>query len=401
VSVEPKTIEVERTAVPTGGFMATEREATERLLPGIEAALAERSLMELEQPNGAAVAIFREHGAPGLLVPAEYGGAGATAVEAVRVQRVLGSVAPSIAVGSTMHHLSVAGFVAFLTHHAAADAPEWEMIRQIAANGLLVASASAEGRMGESQLRPTVEAQRRGASFVISGSKKPVSLSTSMNLLTASVVMRSDRPDEDGQTAMAIVPAGTPGMTVRKFWDSPILAAAESDEVVLEDVEVPEDLVLPTGDAEGEPGAMDAMQKTAFLWFELTVTAPYIGMASALVERVLERSDLDELELANVASDLESSMIALEGVAATIDGTATDDQLARALFVRYATEGALRRTVPVLVERISGLPFIKGPEIAYLLSACHVLPFHPRGRTRMARTLVDHLRGSGFRSGDF
>ncbi|HSV68071.1 MAG TPA: acyl-CoA dehydrogenase family protein [Mycobacteriales bacterium] len=132
-----------------------------------------------------------------------------------------------------------------------------------------------------------------GETLVLSGRKKPCSLARSMDLLTASVSV--PRADGDGQQlAVALIPRATPGVEVRPFWNSFVLAGAESDEVVLTDVEVPPDLVVRT---EAGPGdTLDSLQTTGFLWFELLMAASYLGMASALAERVLSAGRADVAE---------------------------------------------------------------------------------------------------------
>jgi alkylation response protein AidB-like acyl-CoA dehydrogenase len=386
-----------RTESPEVKLLDRDREVAERVLPGAQAALAEHALMDLEQRGSPAIAAFREFGGPGLLVPREYGGAGASLLDAVRVQRVIGSLSPSLAIGTTMHHISIAGFVEVLRATADPDAPEWELVRQVATQPLIVASGSAEGITGQSVLRPTVEARRSGDNFLVAGSKKPCSLSASMDIFSASVVLRSDDPEEDGQTAMAIVFAGTPGIERRPFWETPILGGAESDEVVLEDVEIPQDLIVLTG----ENGGMDRSQAITFLWFELLATACYLGAASALVERALATGKGEPMQVAGMLTDVESAMAAVEGVAATAGEQPTEADLVRSLHARYCGQEHGERAAATAVEVMGGLRFIRDPETAYLLAATHALGFHPPPRARIAQAIVDHVHGKPFRTGDF
>src|SRR3954471_18715036 len=88
-------------------FMRADREACDRLLPGLRERLTEIPLRELESPDSPAMGLFRAHGGPALLIPADRGGLGASALDAVRVGRVLGSLAPSLAVATAMHHFSI------------------------------------------------------------------------------------------------------------------------------------------------------------------------------------------------------------------------------------------------------------------------------------------------------
>jgi alkylation response protein AidB-like acyl-CoA dehydrogenase len=90
-------------------YLQPERNACARFLPGLEDALARLPPAERERPGGPALGLFRECGGPGPLIPAEHGGLGATPLDALRVQRAVGSRSPSLAVATTMHHFSVAG----------------------------------------------------------------------------------------------------------------------------------------------------------------------------------------------------------------------------------------------------------------------------------------------------
>jgi alkylation response protein AidB-like acyl-CoA dehydrogenase len=224
-------------------FLARERAAVEALLPGLDKTLAEVPLAELEQVGGPALAAFRAAGGPALLVPAEHAGIGADPVQAVRVQRAVGARCPSLAVATTMHHFSVATLV---ETSRLSTGFEWMLLEGIARQGLLVASGFAEGRPGQAILEPTMTAAPSGTGVAITGSKKPCSLAYSMDLLTVSVSV--PRLDGSGdQMAVALVPANSAGLERRPFWNSFVLAGAESDEVVLTGVEVPHDLAPWTG----------------------------------------------------------------------------------------------------------------------------------------------------------
>lgn len=75
-------------------FLERERAALTKLLPGLDDGLRALPLMVLEGPESPGIGLFRECGGPGLLAPTTLQGRGATALEAVRVQRALGSRSP-------------------------------------------------------------------------------------------------------------------------------------------------------------------------------------------------------------------------------------------------------------------------------------------------------------------
>ncbi|MCX5582921.1 acyl-CoA dehydrogenase family protein [Streptomyces erythrochromogenes] len=370
-------------------FLQRERTALDKALPGLDAELAAHPFTDLESAGGPGLAAFTETGGSALLVPSEHGGYGADLLTAVRVQRAIGSRSPSLAVATTMHHFSVASLVEAAAHTSGL---EWMLLAAIAKDRLLLASGFAEGRTGQGILAPNLTARVEGEKVWLSGSKKPCSLAHSMNLLTASVALPG--PDGTPQLAIALIPAEAPGLSVRPFWGSPILAGAESDEVVLDDVEVPAELLVRTDVT--DDGRLDHLQTVGFVWFELLMTASYLGAASALVERTLANTRVDAAVRAEAATTLEAAALAVEGLAASTEPIG-QDTLASALICRYAAQDAINRVLALSVEALGGMAFISSGDIAYLHSACRALAFHPPSRARMAAPLVDALAGEPLR----
>ncbi len=364
-------------------FLKPERAALESLLPGLDAALARMPLMEMERRGNPAIATFRSLGGPGLLIPTRLGGRGATPLQAVRAQRAVACRSPSLAVAATMHHFSVASVVEISPEE---PGPEGQLLAAIAGGNLYVASGFAEGHTGASVLTSALQVRQGAGGLVLNGSKKPCSLSASMDLLAASVPL----PGGEG-LAVAVIPADAPGLERHPFWHSPILAGAESDEVVFHDVPVAADSLFPAGG----PGRVDALQDRSFLWFELLISASYLGIASALAERVLSAGRGGAAERVTLAGELEGGMAALEGVARAMEGGGRgNDELARMLLVRYAVQGAIARATDLAVELLGGMAFIQSPEVSYLLAASRALAFHPPSRSASARRLDEYITGS-------
>ena len=367
-------------------LLRTERETLERYLPGLDKYLRDTPLVDLEKPGAGALETFRELGGPALLVPAEYEGKGASMLDAVRIQRAIGSRSPSLAVATTMHHFSVASLVE-LTQ--AGNGFEWAMLMAIAENSWLLSSGFAEGKPGQHILSPTMRGIPADGGIVVSGTKKPCSLTWSMNLMSASVAVAG--PDGgSGRTAVVLVPADTEGIERAPFWRSTALAAAESDQVTLNEVFVPDALIFYPQDSE----SMDPIQARGFVWFELLICASYLGAATNLAERVIERGRGSEMDRAGLAIELESAAAALEHVAITAAHTNDNDALlANALFVRYATERTIERVVMSATAVAGGMAFIESSDIAYLLAATRALAFHPPSREAAAAPLVRYLSG--------
>jgi alkylation response protein AidB-like acyl-CoA dehydrogenase len=304
------------------------------------------------------------------------------------VQRALGARSPSLAVATTMHHFSMASIVLLAQ---TGTGFEWMLMEGVARGGKLLASGFAEGRPDAGILAPSMTAQVVDGGIRVNGVKRPCSLARSMDLLTASVLL--PRPDGPGeQLAVVLIPAGSDGLTVTTFWGSFALAGAESDQVTIDDVFVPDELVVRPDTVAGQQ--LDGVQSAGFLWFELLMSASYLGAASALVERVLLNERIPEVERVRLVVELEGAMSAVENIARQVPDAQRDPALlADALFVRYAVQDAIARAVPRAVELLGGLAFISSDEIGYLAAAVNGLGFHPPARGRMAAPLARYLLG--------
>lgn len=368
-------------------LLVKEREVCERHLPGLDDRLAAIPLSELESPDSPGVELYRSAGGAGLLIPTVHGGAGASAVDAVRLTRTVAARSPSLAVATTMHQFSVASLVALA---ASGDGLEWMLLDGVARDRHLMSSGFAEGRTAQGILAPTMTAAWDGHAWRVSGRKQPCSLSRSMDLLTASV--RLETAEGSHRTGIALVPAASPGLTVEPFWDSPVLAGAESDAVVLDDVEVHPDLVIEL--ETGPRGELDDLQTLGFVWFELLVTACYLGVAAALAERVLRDRRGPAAELVGLGVAIEGAALMLDGVAHALDdGAVGNDALAHALITRFTIADTIRTTVARSVELLGGMAFVRSPEVAYLAAACHAIGFHPPSRQSSVDALLGWFAG--------
>lgn len=368
----------------------TARDVCERLHPGLIKALEELPLLERESADSPVLDIFRTHGGAGLLVPSAYGGIGADALDAVRVTRALGAYSPSLAAAATMHNFTAAMLFALTDRVVPPTDEQKELLARVAPEGMLLASGWAEGRTQQDILNPSVTATPVDDGFILNGSKKPCSLSRSMSILTASVVL----PNEGSQPSLAVplIMADSPGISLHPFWDSPVLAGAQSNEVRLKDVHVPERLIIRgTPD---DPSRLDDLQTATFVWFELLITSAYVGAASTLTELVMRRERGSVTDRAALGIQLEAAVGLTEGAARAVrDGLFGEEAVAAALTARFAVQKALAAVSEQAIELLGGITFIKSPEVAYLSSALHPLAFHPPGRTSSSSHLVEYFNG--------
>ncbi|WP_280272617.1 acyl-CoA dehydrogenase [Nocardia wallacei] len=366
------------------GSTRESRTILDDVVPGLGERLAQIDFSRLEADSSIGLGIYRESKATGMLVDRRHGGLGASAYQALHCTRALGSIAPSLAVAVTMHNFSVAALNSIEEHF---DGVEWMVLDAVANDGLFMSSGFAEGRSGQGFLSPTMTARRKGAHWIVNGSKRPCSLSRSMDLMSASVSLIGD--DGESQIGVLVIPSTIDGLTVRPFWNASVLRAAESDEVILTDVEVPDELVMkPT---EGMGITLEELEAKGLTWFTLLITAAYVGMAGALVDRLLESGKGTAHARTAAACAIQATMLSLESVARSIDDPDDrSDRLGGALIARYAAQDAIVRTVGVVVETLGGIEFITNPAISYLASATHALALHPPSRNSM----VGELEGS-------
>ncbi|WP_434599885.1 acyl-CoA dehydrogenase [Streptomyces sp. A5-4] len=369
------------------------REVCDKYLPGLLSELARIPLAGLEKPGNRGLELFRASGGPALVIPKSYSGSGASPLEAIQVTRAIGAAAPSLAVASTMHHFSVAT-VFTLAESLRSSGVEWALLEGIATQNLLVSSGFAEGNPGQGILSPTVGGVRKDGGIVVNGSKRPCSISRSMDLLSASVSVRAE--GGGSETVLMLIPADTPGVSVHPFWGSNVLAGAESDEVQLTDVFVDDRLVVPTDT--GERGELDELQSVGFMWFEMLITSCYLGMASALVERAFASGKLSAELVADLGVRIETAAQLLDGIARHLMAKEGDNAaLTKAMIARYGAQEAIVDASKRAVEALGGMAFISSPDVAYLASACLCVSFHPPSKSSTSRALAANFSGDVLR----
>jgi alkylation response protein AidB-like acyl-CoA dehydrogenase len=381
---EPK-VRVQAEPKPAN-FLGTERVLLERFMPGLDAELKSIPLDVLEGRQNPSIRMLKEAKGPALLIPKRYGGLGATAVEGARTLRAIASRAPSLGIVCTMHNFSASTLV------------EWAIFGEeygefllagLAENSMYLASGFAEGRSGSRPLDMTMRARRApGGGWLLNGRKKPCTLTYSMDFLSCGVSVE----DEDGtrRRAVGLVPADSPGIERRPFWKSHILAGAESDEVILNDVHVPDDFVFIV---EGSAN-LDPVEVTGYIWFQLALSSTYLGIVSGLVERLVASGKGTAEERGGVLAQVEAQAAAIDGIAYSLDAREDRERLlARALSTRFALQGTIETVAMKCAELLGGLAFIGSSEVAYLLCAARALAFHPPGRIQASRALDDYARG--------
>lgn len=366
-------------------YLDQSRDTVEALTPGLLAALTDIEFATREQAGSPALELFRRHRGGQLLLPREFGGLEADACTAIRFQVGLGRVAPSVAVGTTMHQYKVVMIERLLE-----GAARKHMLEGFGEHKWLVASCGAESGYEKTMFKPSVEVEVLADAVRVTGVKRPCSLSASMDLLSTMISGPAGTRFAD-EILNVLIPAEDPGISRHPFWGSPIFAGAENGEVRFTNIVVPDAHIIRCGTAARPDPAM----RLCFVWFELLITAAYLGIASELVGRALERTKVSASLRARLASELELCGSALEGLGIQLGaGEVSEALLARTLQVRYAVQDAIERMSGGGFEALGGSEFQKDGEIAYRLAACRCLAFHPPQRDAMASSLIQYFAGA-------
>lgn len=243
--------------------------------------------------------VLRRIGWLGLAVPKRFGGLGAGWRECLAVQRRLGAADPGLAIACAMHLGSVG---VWAEHYARHEDMTWTLMKAVATQGLIVASAMAEPNLGGSFNRSTLRAKRVSEGWDVSGRKSPLSFASRADLI-ALQFQTEPTAEEPSKLLAALVPRKLPGISVESTWDAMGMRGAGADTLVLDRCVIPHGHVmyqgLPGGESQlpGESRYDDVAP--GIIWFSLVLTASYLGVVEAALDTtrgLLARVRIDHLD---------------------------------------------------------------------------------------------------------
>lgn len=337
---------------------------------GLVGKLAAKPPEEHERSADDALAALKDTRAAAMLVPARCGGGGSSAADAVRFQVALGSLAPSVAIATTMHHYKLAA----LGNVARSGDPHAQaLLAEIARDAKLIASGGAESTPGRDLRTLGSWAVRDGSDYLVTGVKRPCSLSTSMDVLSLMVELRAGDGSPHGY-AQAFVPAGAAGLDREVFWHSPVFLAAGSHSVRLTDVRVPDEHVFPLRGDGGSRFAADC-----YLWFQLLISASYLGIAYCVADATAARRRPRDWTLA-VSRLAEIEAEVLEAARAVDEHRPVAEALNLAVRARDTVEDEVSVLGGRLLRAAGGASFARTGFYTMLAGALNAIAFHPPRR---------------------
>jgi alkylation response protein AidB-like acyl-CoA dehydrogenase len=214
-------------------------------------------------------------------VPVELGGLGADNRELAQLQRELAHHCGSTALATSMHQ-HVVCFTAWRYRRGLPGAEA--TLRRVAEEGIVLVSTG-----GGDWTHPRGAAVKVDGGYLVSGHKRFASQSTAGTAM--STMATYDDPEQGRRVLNLAVPFASEGVTVLDNWDTLGMRATASNDVVLEDVFVPDERVL----ANRPYGVVDPpLQVIGSVAFPI-VSAAYLGVAeaacAAAVEAARSRAD--------------------------------------------------------------------------------------------------------------
>lgn len=180
----------------------------------------------------------RELGIVNMLIPEEYGGVGASSFEEVLVSEELAYGCTGI---STSLGLNSLALLPILLAGSDAQKTCW-MGERINDNGEFAAYGVTEANAGSNVVGIQTRAEKRGAAYIINGSKTFITNASYANFYT--IFAKTDPGAGHRGMTCFVIDRETPGLSVGKKFDKLGQRASDTAELVFENVEVPEENVV-------------------------------------------------------------------------------------------------------------------------------------------------------------
>ncbi|WP_253781716.1 acyl-CoA dehydrogenase family protein [Nocardia amikacinitolerans] len=324
--------------------------------------------------SASAFDLLRDTGLSAALVPAEFGGGGATHRDMGEVLRELGRHDPSTAVAFAMHAHLVA--TQLWRHKHGADATP---LFQKVVGGALLVSTGASDWVGSNG-----RAERVDGGYLVHARKAPASGCEVGTVLVTSV--RYEEGPDGPQVLHCAVPLSAPGVRIEKTWDTLGLRATGSHTVVLENVFVPDAAISLIRPADVWPPLLNVVIGAAMP----LVLAAYLGIADGAVDTALAsvsgRGDphIVQLvgELANAHTTAADLVEAMFTGSSDLEFANTDAYAARTLSRKTVAADALIETVRLAIETVGGVGYSRSSELEMRYRDIHGCLFHPLPRAK-------------------
>jgi alkylation response protein AidB-like acyl-CoA dehydrogenase len=316
--------------------------------------------------------LLRDTGLLAIGVPVELGGSGATPRQVAMVQRALAHHCGSTALATAMHQ-HVVGFAAWQYRRDMPGARE--TLRRVADEGLILVTTG-----GADLTRPRGSAVRVDGGYRVSARKIFASLAAGGGLLGTLFPVGDDG---DRRVLTMAVPLDADGVTVLDNWDTLGMRGTGSNDVLLDDVFVPDEHVL----ADRPYGVIDPPLQVIFGIAIPIISAVYLGVAEAAYEAAVhaaiaahrEHDPIVQRQVGLMSQRLRVAAWALDGASAAVGDDPEPSVEAVAVVSAAKREITLAglEVCDLAMEVAGGASFYKGSIIERCYRDVRAAKFHP------------------------
>ena len=314
---------------------------------------------------------LRDSGLLAIGVPEELGGAGATIREITMVQRELARYCGSTALASSMHQ-HVTAFTAWRFRRGLPGAEA--TLRRIAEEGIVLVSTG-----GADFTHPRGSAVKVDGGYRVSGRKIFASQSPVGTVL--STMFAYEDPEAGLRVLNMAVPVASEGVTVLDNWNTLGMRGTASNDIVIEDVFVPDERVM----ANRPHGLLDPPFQVILSIAMPIISGVYLGVAEGAREHALAAaaSKADDVvvqrQIGLMSTRLRVASWALDGAIAEIgdDPEPSMERVAAALAAKREIALAGIEVCDLAMDVVGGAGFFKGSPIERAYRDIRAVKFHP------------------------
>ncbi len=314
---------------------------------------------------------LRDAGLLAAAVPVELGGEGASIAELTALQRELGHHCGSTALATAMHQHVVA-FTAWRYRRGLPGAEA--TLRKVADDGILIVSTG-----GGDYSHPRGEAVKVDGGYRVSGHKRFASLSDAGAVMSTMFV--HDDPEQGRRVLNMAVPFASDGVTVGTNWDTLGMRGTASNDVVLEDVFVPDDKVLANRPYGVVDGPLQVISSIAFT----IISGAYLGVAEAAYDAALDvaqhKADdaMVQRQVGQMRQSLRVASWALDGALAAVgdDPTPSHETYLDVMAAKAEVARAGIEVCDIAMDVAGGPAYFRGSVVERAYRDIRAIKFHP------------------------
>ncbi len=330
---------------------------------------------------------LKETGYSVLTIPEELGGMGASLLERIKAQERLAQGCGPTALAINMH-FNVMSLLINLWQRKRPAAVE-AMLRQIAAERLIIGGSGSEPDNAVSILRPRTTAERVDGGWRVSGRKIFSTQSIALDRYFAEATWKEGVHDgqQTGTIITFLIPRDTPGFIIKDDWHTMGMRSTESRSTELKDAFIPESAVFLERPVVTRGGITNLFPRAPF-----TIGSVYIGIATAARNFVVEfmrdrpRFPLDKpmshlpsvyTKVGEMDMLLEAARAGLWKAAAEADREAPRTWLRKSVAARMVAMENSARVVDLAMRAVGGASYFKRLPLERYYRDVRAGLFHP------------------------